>query len=91
MLTQTTDTGMAVLGAVSASGAVPEDMRVTVFAPSDAAFQAALQALSAQSGAAVTPGAEELAAARIPVLCLPLHMTDPLTAFIAIPTSRIAC
>lgn len=59
---ETTDTGMAVLGAVSASGAVPEDMRVTVFAPSDAAFQAALQALSSQDGAAVTPGAEELAA-----------------------------
>lgn len=90
-LVQATDDGMAVLGAVTASVAVPEDMRVTFFAPSDVAFQAALQALSSQNGETVTPGPEELAAARIPVLFLSHCMTDTMTAVLTTPASSVSC
>ena len=56
---QKSQEGMTLLGAFSVAEALPEDMRVTVFAPTDEAFLAALQDLQADSGAAA--GAEEIA------------------------------
>lgn len=54
---QTTEAGLQVVTALTVAEAVPEDMQVTVFAPTDTAFQTVLQASTAANGNSLEPQA----------------------------------
>lgn len=52
---QADEVGMEVISALSVAEVVPADMRITVFAPTDTAFQTALQTINSATGSSLEP------------------------------------